>query len=211
MVNGLIAAALTHRDLNDLLIRLALDLASMTAIAVLFLRRHRRRDLVLVFAMFNVGVFTVLTVITEHAISAGVGFGLFALLSIIRLRSEPFGNVDLAYFFVALVLAVVSGIGHVDHRLTGFLSIFVILAVYLVDHQRIQRPSARMQILMDSVLTDPAALRLELERRVGVEIVSLQIVDVDYVRETTTVVITHLARGATGPDLFLKEDPEGAV
>ncbi len=40
----------------------------------------------------------------------GVGFGLFAVLSIVRLRSEPFSNRELAYFFVALVLALVCAI-----------------------------------------------------------------------------------------------------
>jgi hypothetical protein len=51
--------------------------------------------------MFNVGLFLALVVITARDVSAGVGFGLVAVLSIVRLRSEPFTNGELAYFFVA--------------------------------------------------------------------------------------------------------------
>jgi hypothetical protein len=191
-VNILLATTLTHKDLTDLIVRLAVDLLSIGTVATLFWVRHRRRDLVLVFTTFNIGVFTVLTVITEKTIPAGVGFGLFALLSIIRLRSEPFANVDLGYFFLSLVLAVVNGIGHVDHRLTGFLCLLVLIAVYLIDHPRIQRTNVRVEIILDSVITDATALRLELERRVGVEVVAITIAVVDYVRETMSVWVTYV-------------------
>jgi hypothetical protein len=192
LVNILLATTLTHKDLTDLIVRLAVDLLSIGTVATLFWVRHRRRDLVLVFTTFNIGVFTVLTVITEKTIPAGVGFGLFALLSIIRLRSEPFANVDLGYFFLSLVLAVVNGIGHVDHRLTGFLCLLVLIAVYLIDHPRIQRTNVRVEIILDSVITDATALRLELERRVGVEVVAITIAVVDYVRETMSVWVTYV-------------------
>ena len=192
LVNMLLATTLTHKDLTDLVVRLAVDLLSFGTVATLFWVRHQRRDLVLVFSTFNIGVFTVLTVITERTIPAGVGFGLFALLSIIRLRSEPFANVDLGYFFLSLVLAVVNGIGHVDHRLTGLLCLLVIVAVYLIDHPRIQRTNVRVEVILDSVITDPAALRLELERRVGVEVVAMTVAIVDYVRETMCVWVTYV-------------------
>jgi hypothetical protein len=188
----MLATTLTHRDLTDLVVRLAVDLLSIGTVAALFWVRHQRRDLVLVFTTFNIGVFTVLTVITERTIPAGVGFGLFALLSIIRLRSEPFANVDLGYFFLSLVLAVVNGIGHVDHRLTGFLCVLVIVAVFLIDHPRIQRTTIRVEVILDSVITNQAALRLELKGRFGSEIVAMTIVEVDYVRETMRVWVTYV-------------------
>jgi hypothetical protein len=188
----MLATTLTHSDLTDLVVRLAVDLLSIGTVAALFWVRHQRRDLVLVFTTFNIGVFTVLTVITERTIPAGVGFGLFALLSIIRLRSEPFANVDLGYFFLSLVLAVVNGIGHVDHRLTGFLCVLVIVAVYLIDHPRIQRTTIRVEVILDSVITNQAALRLELKGRFGSEIVAMTIVEVDYVRETMRVWVTYV-------------------
>ena len=76
----------------------------------IYYRRHGRRDLVVIYAMFNVGLFLALVAISSGNVSAGVGFGLFAVLSIVRLRSEPFSNGELAYFFVALVIGLVCGI-----------------------------------------------------------------------------------------------------
>ncbi len=79
-------------------------------------------DLVVVYALFNLGLFLALVVISQGQVSMGVGFGLFAVLSIVRLRSEPFSNRELAYFFVAIVLALVCAIDLGSLALPGVLS-----------------------------------------------------------------------------------------
>ena len=96
---------------GDVLARLGVDLVAIVVLThAIYLRRHGRRDLFVVYTMFNVGLFLALVVMTAGSVSVGVGFGLFAVLSIVRLRSEPFSNVELGYFFVALVVALVCGL-----------------------------------------------------------------------------------------------------
>ena len=108
----------------------------------LFLPRHRRMDLVVVYALFNLGLFLALVVISRGGVSMGVGFGLFAVLSIVRLRSEPYSNRELAYFFVAIVLALVCAIDIGHLALAGVLAT-VLLAAWAVDHPRLPRPPGR--------------------------------------------------------------------
>jgi hypothetical protein len=191
----LAADRLTTGDYWEFLKRLAVDLVALLLVAVvLYVRRHERRDRLFVFAIFNVGVFAVLAVITEFKITAAVGFGLFALLSIIRLRSEPFANVDLGYFFVALVLAVVNGISHSDLLFGTIVSGIVVLAVFAFDHPHVQTAVLQRDIVLDAVHNDATALEDELRERFGLAIVDLRIVEVDFVRETTTVVLHYLDR-----------------
>src|SRR5918997_1033566 len=126
----------------DVLLRLAIDLAAAGALVYgLFLPRHRRMDLVVVYALFNVGVFLALAVIAAGEVSMGVGFGLFAVLSIVRLRSEPFSNRELAYFFVALVLALVCAIDVGSVLLSCALAAVALVVAWAVDHPRISRPT----------------------------------------------------------------------
>ena len=55
---------MTTSELIDLAARLGLDLAAVAALVYgIFLPRHRRMDLVVVYAMFNVGLFLALVVI----------------------------------------------------------------------------------------------------------------------------------------------------
>src|SRR5918998_4536104 len=135
---------------GDVLPRLGLDLVAIVALVYgLFYPRHRRMDLVVVYALFNVGLFVALLVIAGGELSMGVGFGLFAVLSIVRLRSEPFSNRELAYFFVALVIGLVCAldIGHPAYA--GLLAAVALLAAWAIDHPRINRPSRRLEVTLE--------------------------------------------------------------
>ena len=171
----------------SLLARLALDLLAVAALVYgLFLPRHRRMDLVVVYALFNIGLFLALVVISAGEVSMGVGFGLFAVLSIVRLRSEPFSNRELAYFFVAIVLALVCAIdiGNLRAR----------------RRARRHRPARRLG-RRPPAAHRPAAharhARADLRRRHALHdhsrsasarrVLDATVLEVDYVRETTIV------------------------
>ena len=182
-------------------IRLALNLVSITILThVLFLRRHGRRDFRDTFVIVNICVFSALTVIGTQKISAGVAFGLFAVLSIIRLRSEPYDNIELAYFFGALTLALVNGFEQSKILTVVILDVLLLSTVYVIDHVTLKTKSVRRRkVTLDTVETDPDALSLMLADRMGVEVVSLAINEIDYVNGTTSVVIKHVADPKT-PD-----------
>jgi Domain of unknown function (DUF4956) len=172
-------------DLGDLALRLAIDLVAVAALVYgLFHPRHRRMDLVVVYALFNVGVFLALSVIVAGELSMGVGFGLFAVLSIVRLRSEPFSNRELAYFFVALVIGLVCAldIGHPAYA--GLLAGVALLAAWAIDHPRISRPTRRLEVTLERVLTDDAELRDHLRERLRTPVRDVTVLELDYVRET---------------------------
>ncbi|MDQ3850419.1 MAG: DUF4956 domain-containing protein [Actinomycetota bacterium] len=174
-------------DLADLVLRLFIDLACITLLTALVAQRRPRRGLFVVITTFNIALFCVLTVISERHIGPAVGFGLFALLSIVRLRSEPFSNQELSYFFCALGLALINGLRIEDRWIIVLLDAIVLVTLFLVDHPAIHRRTARTRITLDSVVTEPAALRAELELRLGVEVVEATVVEVDYVREIMRV------------------------
>src|SRR3954468_16691504 len=120
------AAHAATLDYGSFLARLGFDLVGLAIFwLMLHVRGHARRDLFMVFSLFNLGLVIVLTVIASSSSATASGFGLFAMLSITRLRSEPFGNAELGYFFVALVLALVNGVGVMDGDLafTGLLDV----------------------------------------------------------------------------------------
>lgn len=170
--------------LQDLLMRLGLDALALAALLYgLFLPRHKRMDLVVVYALFNLGLFLALVVISEGQVSMGVGFGLFAVLSIVRLRSEPYSNRELAYFFVAIVLALVCAIDIGHLALPGVLVATVLLAVWVVDHPA---PTQQLRVTLDRVVGEQT-LHDVLEERLGGRVLDATVLEVDYVRETTVV------------------------
>lgn len=172
-------------DLADFALRLAIDAVAIAALVYgLFHPRHRRMDLVVVYALFNVGVFLAVSVIAAGEVSMGVGFGLFAVLSIVRLRSEPFSNRELAYFFVALVIGLVCSLDMGHPAFAGLLASIALLAAWAIDHPRLSRPSRRLEVTLDRAFSDDDALREHLGVRLRAPVLGVTVLEVDYVRDT---------------------------
>ena len=179
-----------NRVTADLLTRLGIDLVAIAVLAYgIYYRRHQRRDLFVIYAMFNVGLFLALVVISAGEVSAGVGFGLFAVLSIVRLRSEPFTNGELAYFFVALVIGLVNGIDIGDPALAAALSALAVAAAGVVDHPRLLRRAHALEVTLETIPPGDDALRRELNARLGAPVADCRVLEIDYVRETVRVAV----------------------
>lgn len=176
-------------DYADLLLRLFVDLCAIVVLDALLAARRPRRGLFLVFTAFNIGVFTLLAVIAQRHIGPAVGFGLFALLSIVRLRSEPFSNTELSYFFCALVLAIVNGLRVDEVPFQVLLSAVLLMTLFVIDHPSLHRPTARRTVTLDELVVDTEALRARLSDDFGVEVLEVSIDEVDYVRDLTRVEI----------------------
>src|SRR5690242_15243611 len=90
---------------------IATDIVAIAILAYgLYFRRYYRRDLLLAYVSLNVGVLAVTSVLLSAEVGLGLGFGLFGVLSIIRLRSDTVTQEEIAYYFVALALGLLGGV-----------------------------------------------------------------------------------------------------
>jgi hypothetical protein len=188
-------------------LRLLIDLVAITILALgLFYRRHRRSDLVVLYVVFNVGLFAAVVVISEGQVVAAVGFGLFAVLSIIRLRAEQLSFAEIAYFFAAIVVGLVTAIDLGGVGSTAALAALVLAAPAIIDQPGLLRVSRRLEITLERTITDSLELRRAVEERLGARVVALEVLDLDYVREVTRVevhVVDHAGSpAAAAPEAF---------
>ncbi len=168
--------------------RLLIDVVAIIALAIgLFYRRHRRSDLVVLYVVFNIGLFAAVVVISEGEVAAAVGFGLFAVLSIIRLRAEQLTFAEIAYFFAAIVIGLVTAVDVGGAEKTAALAALVLVAPAIVDHRGLLAASRRMEITLERVVPDVDELRAEVEQRLAARVVALEVLDLDYVCEVTRV------------------------
>lgn len=196
-------AGITPALITSFFVHLAANVLSITIVAYLvYFRRHSRRDLLMVYTTLNIGLFLAMTVISLQETAIGVGFGLFAILSIIRLRSEEFSNSELGYIFVSLIIALINALGVADATpalLDGAfilsLNVVAILVVYIMDHPRLLRKVGRQQIILDTIHSNDQSLRADLEKRLNVRVLDYAIAHVDYVREITVLNVRYATDG----------------
>ena len=172
-----------------------LFLADAVAVGVLvfglYFPRHRRRDLVAAFVGVNVGVLAVSSILPTSAIGAGVGLGLFGVLSIIRLRSDELAQHEIAYYFSALALGLLGGLASSPAWVPAALMALVVAAMFVGDHPRLLRSYRRQLVVLDRAVADEPTLRLTLAERLDATIVGLTVVRLDLVTDTTTVDVRY--------------------
>ena len=175
--------------------RLALFAIDLVAVSVLvfglYFPRHRRRDLVVSFIGVNVGVLAVAGSLTSSDVGAGLGLGLFGVLSIIRLRSTELDQNEVAYYFSALALGILGPLSSESGWLGPALMALILVVVYLADHPRLFRSYRRQVMVLDSAVTDPVALTAQLERILGARVHRTTIERTDLVNETTVVEVRY--------------------
>lgn len=171
---------------------LAVDLVAVSVMVLaVYFRRHRRRDMVLAYFTLNVGVMAVTLVLANASVAAGLGLGLFGVLSIIRLRSSQLTQEEVAYYFASLALGLVAGLQPTPAWIAPVVSALVVLVVYAADHPRLYARSRQQVITLDAAVGDEDELRERLGVLLGARVDRLVVVETDLVRDLTVVDVRY--------------------
>ncbi|MGQ0672383.1 MAG: DUF4956 domain-containing protein [Hyphomicrobium sp.] len=206
--------------LGLLLIRFAIDLTAMSLLVFgLYYRRYRDKEIVTAASLFNVFVFAVLTILSTIEFSLTAGFGLFAILALFTLRSEPISKIEMPYFFGSVAIAVICSVQGTSLTLVASIVLLVLLGAYVMDHPRILQSVDGVKITLDKidreVLSDPDAMRASLSRRLGVDVMSYQILQLDYVNELARLsVFFRTVQPEAAPAtvaVSVRQKPQGVV
>lgn len=167
---------------------LAVDLTAITLLSyVLYFRRHGRRDLVLAYVALNVGIFAVVSMLAQQEVGLAVGFGLFGVLSILRLRSDLISQGEIGYYFIAIALGLVNAVAAPAPWLLLGLNALLLSSLYVAGHPKLLARTQRRVMTLDVVHEDPLALRQDLERRLRGRVRHVDVTEVDYVRDLMVV------------------------
>jgi hypothetical protein len=184
------------------LILIGIDLAAALVLSLgLYYRRHRRRDLVVAFLGVNVGVMAVAAVLGTAEVALGLGLGLFGVLSIIRLRSSEISQREVAYYFAALAIGLVTGLPQTDPWPVAALVVLILGVLWAADHPALLSRSRHHVVRLDRALSDDAGLRAELGERLGGTVTAITVQELDLVNDTTLVDVRfRMPRAAVSAD-----------
>lgn len=97
------------------LLRFSLGAGFNLAVAVVIVRfiyypGNRDKRYAFTFLAFNAIIYFVLSLMTSVEVSLGVGFGLFAIFSVLRYRTEEVPIREMTYLFVVIALPVMNSV-----------------------------------------------------------------------------------------------------
>lgn len=185
-------SSLIPDSLLELLVRFGIDIAAMLLLVFgMYYRRHQDKELVTAAALFNTFVFAVLTILSSVEFSVAAGFGLFAILALFTLRSEPITKIEITYFFGSVVIAVICSVQGTTIPFVAVTVALVLTGAYVFDHPRILRSVESIKVTFDQIhvhaLSDPKAMNSHIAERLGVEVISYEVRTVDYLNDTASI------------------------
>ena len=85
-------------------------LVVITIVRGIYYPKTKDKEYIFTFLAFNTVIFFVLRLLSSINLSVGLGFGLFAIFSVLRYRTDPIPIREMTYLFVIIALPVMNSI-----------------------------------------------------------------------------------------------------
>ncbi len=190
-------------------------LAAIILVRFIYYPSTHNKRYVFTFLAFNTVIFFVLSFLTSKEIGVGVGFGLFAIFSILRYRTDPIPVREMTYLFVISAMPVMNSAGGDSANWLELIAAnLAILAIMVVlEREWGFHYEASKRVVYEKIeLIRPdrrAELVADLEERTGLKIKRITIGKVDFVRDIANLKIYY--DDPTGENWLNNSDPEVVV
>ncbi len=163
----------------------------------IYFKRYSDREGVVTYVLFNVFVFVVVTAFlhAKEGIDAGFGFGLFAVLSLITLRSETLTRTNITFFFGSLSIALINALSLESLVVVLLLNGIILASTWIIDHPHLLSGVQNMKIVLDHIPaglldTNPVTLT-ELSESLGVQVLTYTVININQVKDTVKLEIAY--------------------
>lgn len=172
-------------------------LVALLVVRFIYYPSTHNKSYVFTFMAFNTVIYFVLSFMTSIEIGIGVGFGLFAIFSILRYRTDPIPIREMTYLFIIAALPVMNSAG-VSGTIWPQLLVanLAILAIMLVlEREWGFHYEASKRIVYEKIeLIRPdrrAELQADLEERTGLKIKRIVVGKVDFLHDVASLKVYY--------------------
>ncbi|MEO7081556.1 MAG: DUF4956 domain-containing protein [Flavobacteriales bacterium] len=178
-------------DLWELIFKFGLDaIVVFILIRLIYYPIHRKKENLFTYFVFNFLIFFLCILMNNVKLSMGFGFGLFAIFSIIRYRTEQLEIKDMTYLFAVITLAVINSLAGKKISLAElvFTNAMILVLVYLLEQVWLTRHEAMRLLIYEKIeLIKPEnkeKLYADLQERLGLHVSRVEVGRIDLLRDT---------------------------
>lgn len=179
---------------SGFLINLAIAVVIVRGI---YYRSAQDKDSIFTFLAFNTVIYFVMTFLANTELSVGVGFGLFAIFSVLRYRTSEISTREMTYLFILIALPVVNSalMGAGQWSLAAAANAAVIAVLFVLERGWGFRYEVRHSIKYDRLnLIQPEqrdALLAEVRERTGLPVKRMALGRINYLDDTVELTVYY--------------------
>ena len=178
--------------LPELFVRLLGNLLAVgLLIRLIYYPAYRKSDLFLTFVAFNLIIFLTTYLLSRVELSMGAAFGLFAVFSMLRYRSEGLSAKDMTYLFVVIAMGLISAIGNGGWAQVTLIDGLILGTFYVLERNTAPVREVRQSLTYDRLdLIAPARreeLLNDLQTRTGLNVHRVDIRNIDLIKNSIQI------------------------
>lgn len=190
-------------ELYQLLPGFILNLVISTIIIgfIYYPENRSKHDYIFTFFSFNILIYFVSGLLRDVQLTIGFGFGLLAVFSTLRYRTEPVRVKDMTYLFICITLPFMNTL-FMATRITFselvVINAFVVVVIFVLEKRWGVNYETAKEVHYEKIeLIKPENYELlltDLRQRTGLPVLRAEVVSIDFLRDTAQLVIYYDAQ-----------------
>jgi hypothetical protein len=183
--------------------RVLIDLVSVfILVRFIYFPIYKHREYFFTFVIFNLIIFLISFLLNKVELSLGAAFGLFAVFSMLRYRTENISSKDMTYLFLSIAIGLVSAVTKIKGVPDAFEYLFLIginsgilLITYLLESHIFLKKEIIKTITYENIELIHPDKRNELiddiRKRTGINVHRVSIQDINFLKDSAKIKIYY--------------------
>ncbi len=176
--------------------RLGIDLLSVfILIRLIYLRYHKSKELFFTFFIFNVIIFFISHLMNKVDMSMGAAFGLFAVFSMLRYRTEDISIKDMTYLFLCIAIGLISAVTKGGWDELILINVILLIITFALESNVLMKKENAKLIMYEKIenIKDgkEESLLLDLKERTGYKVHRYSIQKIDFLKDMAFIKIYY--------------------
>lgn len=194
----LLGIPLFDDDFYKMMIRFLLNLFFLTGVVKFIYYKHsRKREYLFTFFLIGIVVYFLCFTLKKYELDLGMALGLFAIFGIIRYRTLPLEVKEMTYLFVVIGISVMNALSNKKMSYAEIIAAnsIILLALYLLERYwaqtKIFSKEVTYEIIENIRPENHDLLKADLEKRLGIEILSFEVGNVNFLRDVAKITVYY--------------------
>lgn len=182
--------------------RLVIDILSvLVLIRVVYYPIYKSKELFFTFFIFNIIIFLICFLLNKVELSMGAAFGLFAVFSMLRYRTEDISIKDMTYLFLVIAIGLISAVTKIkgpdtyEYIFLGIISFVIITTTYLLESNILMKKEMVKTITYENIelvnQNRHNELIEDIKNRTGINVHRIAIQKMDFLKDSAQVKIYY--------------------
>jgi len=183
--------------------RFLIDIVSVfILIRLVYYRVYKRSDLFFTFFIFNVVIFLICFLLNKVELSMGAAFGLFAVFSMLRYRTEDISIKDMSYLFLVIAIGLIAAVTKIkdtsdayEYLFLGLINVVIIGVAFIFETNLFFKKEAVQIVNYENIelikKERHAELIEDIKLRTGLNVHRISIGKIDFLKDAAQIKIYY--------------------